>query len=98
MIEMNKIDPLSATIFVQDVHYSKTMPRLTKHWLGAYQDNELVFSLSVFIEVTVSNVFLVMSYRNNQLTNINTAITISTQIIMQPPLPCRLFQHQLSVL
>jgi len=36
------IDWKVATLFVQKRHYSAVMPRLTKHWLGCYQNEKLV--------------------------------------------------------
>jgi hypothetical protein len=47
MIEMKLVDWRVATLFVQGRHYSPVMPKLTKKWLGAYQDNELVGVLTL---------------------------------------------------
>lgn len=42
--EMNKDE---ATLFIQKYHYSKILPRLTKHWLGFYENNKLVGVLTL---------------------------------------------------
>ena len=47
MIVMKIVDYRVATLFVQERHYSPVMPRLTKHWLGAYQDDVLVGVLTL---------------------------------------------------
>ena len=47
MITMKLVDWRVATLFVQDRHYSPVMPKLTKKWLGAYQDDELVGVLTL---------------------------------------------------
>ncbi len=47
MIIMKRVDWRVATLFVQERHYSPVMPKLTKHWLGAYQDDELVGVLTL---------------------------------------------------
>ena len=47
MIEMKLVDWRVATLFVQERHYSPVMPKLTKKWLGAYQDDELVGVLTL---------------------------------------------------
>ena len=47
MIEMKLVDWRVATLFVQARHYSPVMPKLTKKWLGAYQDDELVGVLTL---------------------------------------------------
>jgi hypothetical protein len=41
-LEIKKIDKLTAIELVFDFHYSKIMPKLTEHFLGAYLENELV--------------------------------------------------------
>ena len=35
------VDWRVGTLFFQSRHYSAVVPRLTKHWLGAYVDEEL---------------------------------------------------------
>jgi hypothetical protein len=40
--EIKEIDKNLAIDFVQERHYSKVMPKLTKHWLGCFLKNELV--------------------------------------------------------
>jgi hypothetical protein len=40
--EIKEIDKTTAINFVQERHYSKVMPRLTKHWLGCFNNDELV--------------------------------------------------------
>ena len=47
MIVMKPVDHRVATLFVQERHYSQVMPKLTKHYLGAYQDDELVGVLTL---------------------------------------------------
>lgn len=47
MIVMKPVDYRVATLFVQERHYSPVMPKLTKHYLGAYQDDELVGILTL---------------------------------------------------
>ena len=44
---MKPVDYRVATLFVQERHYSPVMPKLTKHYLGAYQDDELVGILTL---------------------------------------------------
>ena len=44
---MKQVDYRVATLFVQERHYSPVMPKLTKHYLGAYQDDELVGILTL---------------------------------------------------
>ena len=44
---INKISRTYATDFVQSLHYSKIMPKLTKHFLGCYLENELVGVLTL---------------------------------------------------
>ena len=45
--EIKEITKGYATEFIQSLHYSKTMPRLTKHFLGCYLENELVGVLTL---------------------------------------------------
>lgn len=40
--EIKEIEKNLAIDFVQERHYSKVMPKLTKHWLGCFLDNNLV--------------------------------------------------------
>lgn len=40
-MEIRQIDKNVAISFVKSYHYSKIMPRLTKHYLGFYEENEL---------------------------------------------------------
>jgi len=40
--EIKKIDKVTATELVQANHYSPVMPKLTKHWLGVFKNDELV--------------------------------------------------------
>ena len=47
MIEMKKTDWRVATLFTQARHYSPVMPKLTKHWLGAYENDKLVGVLTL---------------------------------------------------
>lgn len=42
--EMNKYDCIE---FIQRYHYSKVMPKLTKHYLGLFKDNQLVGTLTL---------------------------------------------------
>ena len=44
---MKEVDWRVATLFVQERHYSAVMPRLTKHWLGCYENNSLVGVLTL---------------------------------------------------
>ncbi len=44
---MKLVDWRVATLFVQERHYSPVMPKLTKKWLGAYQDDKLVGVLTL---------------------------------------------------
>ena len=44
---MKPVDWRVATLFVQERHYSAVMPKLTKHYLGAYVDDELVGILTL---------------------------------------------------
>ena len=44
---MKPVDYRVATLFVQERHYSPVMPKLTKHYLGAYHDDELVGILTL---------------------------------------------------
>jgi len=41
------VDWRVATLFVQERHYSAVMPKLTKHWLGAYENDKLVGVLTL---------------------------------------------------
>jgi len=45
--EIKEIDKIIAIDFIQERHYSKVMPRLTKHWLGCFLDDELVGVLTL---------------------------------------------------
>ena len=45
--QIKKITRGYATEFIQSLHYSKTMPKLTKHFLGCYLENELVGVLTL---------------------------------------------------
>ena len=45
--KINEISRSYATDFVQSLHYSKIMPKLTKHFLGCYLKNELVGVLTL---------------------------------------------------
>lgn len=40
--EIKEVDKGVAIDFIQERHYSKVLPRLTKHWLGCFLDGELV--------------------------------------------------------
>ena len=44
---IKEISRAHATDFVQSLHYSKVMPKLTKHFLGCYLENELVGVLTL---------------------------------------------------
>jgi len=44
---MKPVDWRVATLFVQERHYSAVMPKLTKHYLGAYVNDELVGILTL---------------------------------------------------
>ena len=44
---INEISRSYATDFIQSLHYSKIMPKLTKHFLGCYLENELVGVLTL---------------------------------------------------
>jgi hypothetical protein len=44
---MKKVDWRVATLFIQKRHYSAVMPKLTKHWLGCYEDEKLVGVLTL---------------------------------------------------
>jgi len=44
---IKKVDWRVATLFVQQRHYSAVMPKLTKHYLGAYVNDELVGVLTL---------------------------------------------------
>ena len=45
--EIKEITRGYATEFIQSLHYSKIMPKLTKHFLGCYSENELVGVLTL---------------------------------------------------
>ena len=44
---VREVDYRVATLFLQKWHYSPIIPKLTKHWLGCYIDDELVGVLSL---------------------------------------------------
>ena len=44
---IKEISRSQATDFIQSLHYSKVMPRLTKHFLGCHEDGELVGVLTL---------------------------------------------------
>ena len=44
---IREVDKFTATEFIQSLHYSKIMPRLTKHFLGCYVDENLVGVLTL---------------------------------------------------
>lgn len=44
---IKEIDKELAINFIQKRHYSKVLPRLTKHWLGIFNDDELVGVLTL---------------------------------------------------
>ena len=44
---IKEVDKFTATEFIQSLHYSKIMPRLTKHFLGCYVDENLVGVLTL---------------------------------------------------
>jgi len=46
-MEIKEMEKETAILFIQKYHYSKIMPRLTKHYLGVFDDNLLlgVFTL-----------------------------------------------------
>ena len=46
-MHIKPVDYRVATLFVQERHYSPVMPKLTKHYLGAYQGEELVGILTL---------------------------------------------------
>jgi hypothetical protein len=45
--DIKEIDKTVAIDFIQERHYSKVLPRLTKHWLGCFLDDELVGVLTL---------------------------------------------------
>ena len=45
--EIKEVNRVTATNFVQERHYSKVMPKLTKHWLGCFLEDELVGVLTL---------------------------------------------------
>jgi len=44
---VKEVDWRVATLFVQGLHYSAVMPKLTKHWLGTYINDKLVGVLTL---------------------------------------------------
>ena len=46
-MHIKPVDYRVATMFVKERHYSPVMPKLTKHYLGAYQGEELVGILTL---------------------------------------------------
>ena len=47
IFKIKKVDWRVATLFFQQRHYSAVMPKLTKHYLGAYVNDELVGVLTL---------------------------------------------------
>tara|TARA_R100000005_G_scaffold56228_1_gene28077 strand:+ start:1266 stop:2093 length:828 start_codon:yes stop_codon:yes gene_type:complete len=47
MFLIKAIDKFTATEMIQSLHYSKIMPRLTKHYLGCYVNDDLVGVLTL---------------------------------------------------
>ena len=45
--EIKEITRFDSTELIQTYHYSKIMPRLTKHFLGCFLDDELVGVLTL---------------------------------------------------
>lgn len=45
--DIKEIDKPVAIDFIQERHYSKVLPRLTKHWLGVFNEEELVGVLTL---------------------------------------------------
>ena len=45
--EIKEISRFNAAELIQSLHYSKIMPKLTKHFLGCFLDNELVGVLTL---------------------------------------------------
>ena len=45
--QIKEISRNYATEFIQSLHYSKIMPRLTKYFLGCYLEDELVGVLTL---------------------------------------------------
>ena len=45
--DIKEIDKTLAINFIQERHYSKVLPRLTKHWLGCFYNGELVGVLTL---------------------------------------------------
>ena len=45
--DVKEIDKKLAIDFIQERHYSKVLPRLTKHWLGFFYEGELVGVLTL---------------------------------------------------
>lgn len=44
---IKSVDKVQAIDFVQEYHYSKVMPRLTKHYLGLFQDDRMLGVLTL---------------------------------------------------
>ena len=45
--DIKEIDKTLAVNFIQERHYSKVLPKLTKHWLGCFYEGELVGVLTL---------------------------------------------------
>ena len=45
--EIKEVSKFDVTELVQANHYSPVMPRLTKHWLGVFKDNEMVGAVTL---------------------------------------------------
>ena len=45
--DIKEIDKTLAVNFIQERHYSKVLPKLTKHWLGCFHKGELVGVLTL---------------------------------------------------
>ena len=46
-LELKHIDKYTATDFVQKYHYSKILPRITKHYIGVYDGDRLVGAITL---------------------------------------------------
>lgn len=46
-LELKQIDKYTATDFVQKYHYSKILPRITKHYIGVYDGDRLVGAITL---------------------------------------------------
>ena len=46
-LEIREISRFDASELIQSLHYSKIMPKLTKHFLGCFLENELVGVLTL---------------------------------------------------